>query len=57
MGSGTSSGFSGVVKIVALLVMSSAVITMVTGTWLHWIATIAAIVVGLLTVAAINRQS
>lgn len=57
MSSGSSSDFSGMVKIVALLVMSSAVISVVTGTWLHWIATGAGIAIGLLAASSINRQS
>ncbi len=54
MSSFDSPGGSGVALIIAGIIVVSLVDTMLTGSVIHWIPIIAAIVVGLWAVAAIN---
>lgn len=50
-----SSGSAAILGIIVACLVVSCVITIVTGTWTHWIFTLAGIVAGLCAAASINR--
>ena len=55
MGLGSSAGCGGIIGIVAGFLVVSAIITLVTGTYVHWLFVVLGIVVGLSAVQSINR--
>jgi hypothetical protein len=55
MGLGSSAGSGGIVGIVAGTLVVCVIITLVTGSYGHWLPVLLGIVVGLAAVASINR--
>ena len=55
MGSGSSAGCGGIFGIIAGLLVVCGIITLVTGSYVHWLPVLLGIAISLMAVSSINR--